>query len=158
MDKSIELPDSVFVPEPDAQTIKRLEAMLEKAHPKIVGTDGEEIPLPDSIYQVLRQIIHMMAAGRAISLVPHEHYLSSQEAANLLNVSRPYLYTLLEQGQIPYIMVGSHRRILFEDLMDYKRRRDSQRRQALSELAASSQELGFYAAADERSTESNPIY
>jgi excisionase family DNA binding protein len=155
MDKSIELPDSVFVPEPDTQAIKHLEALLEKAHPKLVGVDGEEIPLPDSVYQVFRQVIHMMAAGRAISLVPYDRYFSSQEAADFLNISRPYLYSLLDGDQIPYMMVGTHRRIRFEDLMDYKRKRDRQRHQALSELAAFSQELGFYAA-DDRSTESNP--
>lgn len=156
MDKSIEPPDSVFVPEPDTQAIKHLEALFEKAHPKLVGTDGEEIPLPDSVYQILRQVIHVMAAGRAISLVPYDRYFSSQEAADFLNVSRPYLYNLLDGGQIPYMMVGSHRRIRFEDLMVYKCNRDSQRHQALSELAAFSQELGFYAAVDDRSTESNP--
>jgi excisionase family DNA binding protein len=155
MNKSIELPDSVFAPETDTQTIQRLEVMLEKAHPKLVGMDGEEIPLPDSIYQALRQVIHMMAAGQVISLVPYDHYLTSQEAADLLNVSRPYLYTLLEQGHIPYIKVGTHRRIQFEDLIKYKQQRDGQRRQALSELAFMSQELGFYVAEDNRLTKGN---
>lgn len=122
--------------------------MLEQTHPKLVGMDGEEILLPDSIYQALRQVIHMMAAGQVISLVPYEHYLSSQEAADLLNISRPYLYTLLEQGEIPYIKVGTHRRIQFEDLIQYKQQRDGQRRQALSELATFSQELGFYVVED----------
>ena len=74
-----------------------------------------------------------------LNIGPYDRYLSSQEAAELLNVSRPYLYTLLEQNQIPYIMVGTHRRIRFEDLMDYKRRRDSQRHQALNDLATFSQ-------------------
>jgi excisionase family DNA binding protein len=156
MNKSIELPNSVFAPEADTQTIQRLEVMLEKADPKLVGMDGEEIPLPDSIYRALRQVIHMMAAGQVISLVPYDHYLSSQEAADLLNVSRPYLYTLLEQGQIPYIKVGTHRRIQFEDLIKYKQQRDGQRRQALSELALMSQEFGFYVAEDNRLTKGNP--
>jgi excisionase family DNA binding protein len=156
MNKSIELPDSVFAPETDTQTIQRLEVMLEKAHPKLVGMDGEEIPLPDSIYQALRQVIHMMAAGQVISLAPYDRYLSSQEAADLLNVSRPYLYTLLEQGQIPYIKVGTHRRIQFEDLIKYKQQRDGQRRQALSELTLMSQELGGYVAEDNRLTKGNP--
>jgi excisionase family DNA binding protein len=155
MNKSIELSDPVFVSELDTQSIKRLEMMLEQAHPKLVGMDGEEMPLPDSVYQVLRQVTHLMAAGRAISLVPYDHYLSSQEAAELLNVSRPYLYTLLDQAQIPFIKVGTHRRIRFEDLMAYKQRRDGQRRQSLGELAALSQELGFYEAADASSVESN---
>ncbi|WP_019498951.1 helix-turn-helix domain-containing protein [Pseudanabaena sp. PCC 6802] len=156
MNTSVELPDSVFAPEPDTKTIQRLEVMLEKAHPKLVGMDGEEIPLPDSIYQALRQVIHMMAAGQTISLVPYDLYLSSQEAADLLNVSRPYLYTLLDLGHIPYIRVGTHRRIQFEDLIKYKQQRDSQRRQALSELALMSQELGFYTAEDNCSIEGNP--
>ena len=96
----------------------------------------------------------MMAAGRVISLVPHEHYLSSQEAAEILNVSRPFLYTLLDEGKIPYTMVGTHRRIQVEDLMEYKRKRDSQRRQDLSELVAVSQELGLYEAAPESKADS----
>lgn len=149
MDKSMGMQDPVFAPEPETQIIKRLEAVLDKAHPKLIGMDGEEIPLPDSVYQALRQVVHMMAAGRVISLVPHDHYLSSQEAAEILNVSRPFLYTLLNEGQISYTMIGTHRRIQVEDLMEYKRKKDQTRRQALSELVAVSQELGFYEAAPE---------
>lgn len=85
--------------------------------------------------------------------LPHDLYLSSQEAAEFLNVSRPFLYTLLDRGQIPYTMIGTHRRIRVEDLMEYKRQRDSQRRQALRELATFSQELGFYDAVDESKTD-----
>ena len=149
MDKSMGMQDPVFAPEPETQIIKRLEAVLDKDHPKLIGMDGEEIPLPDSVYQALRQVVHMMAAGRVISLVPHDHYLSSQEAAEILNVSRPFLYTLLNEGQISYTMIGTHRRIQVEDLMEYNRKRDQTRRQALSELVAVSQELGFYEAAPE---------
>ncbi len=155
MDKSTQLSDPVFVSDLDTPSIKRLEIMLEQAHPKLIGIDGEEMPLPDSIYQVLRQVTHLMAAGKAISLVPLDHYLSSQEAAELLNVSRPYLYTLLDQNQIPFIKVGTHRRIRFEDLMAYKQHRDSQRHQSLSELAAFSQELGFYETAESSAVKSN---
>jgi excisionase family DNA binding protein len=138
--------DSVFVTEPDTQAIKQLETMLEKAYPKLVGVDGQELSLPASVYQLLRQAIHLMAEGKAISLVSHDHYLSSQEAADVLNVSRPHLYTLLDHGQIAYIKVGTHRRILFEDVMEYKRQRDSQRRQALAGLTTLSQDFGFYTA------------
>lgn len=153
MNKSTEFSNPVFVPEPENQSIKRLDAMLDRATPKLVGMDGEEIFLPDSAYQVLRQVIHMMAQNRAIALVPYDHYLSSQEAADLLNISRPYLYKLLDEGQLPFIMVGTHRRIRFEDLMAYKSKRDEQRNQALDELAAFSQELGFYAMAEDFNSE-----
>jgi hypothetical protein len=86
-----DLPNSVFAPEPDTLPIQRLEAMLEKSYPKLVGLDGEEIMLPDSIYQALRQVIHMMASGQVISLVPYNLHLSTIQASDLLNVSRPYL-------------------------------------------------------------------
>lgn len=148
MNTSPELTDSVFIPETDTETIQRLESLLSQAHPKLVGIDGEEIALPDSVYQAFRQIIHMMAAGQTISLVSYEHHLSSQEAANLLNVSRPYLYTLLDQGEIAYIKIGTHRRIRFEDLMQYKQKRDNQRHQSLTELTEISQELGFYSSTE----------
>jgi excisionase family DNA binding protein len=148
MNTSPEFTDSVFIPETDTETIQRIESLLSQAHPKLVGIDGEEIALPDSVYQVLRQVIHMMAPGQTISLVPYEHYLSSQEAANLLNVSRPYLYTLLDQGEIAYIKIGTHRRIRFEDLMQYKQKRDNQRHQSLTELTEISQELGFYSSTE----------
>jgi len=132
-----DLPDSVFAPEPDTLPIQRLEAMLEKAYPKLVGLDGEEIMLPDSIYQALRQVIHMMASGQVISLVPYNLHLSTIQASDLLNVSRP----------------GTHRRVQFQDLMQYKKQRDAQRHQALSELTELSQELGFYTPEDDRLTE-----
>jgi excisionase family DNA binding protein len=144
MDLSLGQPEPIFASEQDIQTLKRLEELLTQDHPMLVGRAGEEILLPESVYQVLRQVTHFMAEGKAISLIPHDHYLSSQEAANLLNVSRPYLYTLLDQHQIPFIKVGSHRRIRFEDLMLYKQNRDNQRHQSLGALTALSQELGFY--------------
>jgi excisionase family DNA binding protein len=70
--------------------------------------------------------------------------LTTQQAAEFLNVSRPYLIKLLEQGEISYIMVGTHRRVRFEDLIKYKQQRNSQRSHFLDELIAESQELGFY--------------
>lgn len=144
MKPSVDQPEPIFAAEQDIQSLKRLEELLTQVHPMLVGPAGEEILLPESVYQILRQVTHLMAEGKAISLVPRDHYLSSQEAADLLNVSRPHLYTLLDQKQIPFIKVGSHRRIRFEDLMLYKRNRDSQRHQSLSTLTALSQELGFY--------------
>jgi excisionase family DNA binding protein len=86
-------------------------------------------------------------------LVPYNLHLSTIQASDLLNVSRPYLYKLLDQGDIPYIKVGTHRRVQFQDLMQYKKQRDAQRHQALSELTELSQELGFYTPEDDRLTE-----
>ncbi|HEY7779249.1 MAG TPA: excisionase family DNA-binding protein [Ktedonobacterales bacterium] len=70
--------------------------------------------------------------------------LSTQEAADILNVSRPYLISILEQGTIPYAKTGTQRRIGFDDLMRYKAQRDAARKQTLDELARLNQEMGLY--------------
>ncbi len=130
----------VFESEREMLELRQLEQLLEKAHPKLVGLDNEEIYLPESIYQILRQVTPLLAQGKGISLVPQDHYLTTQEAANMLNVSRPFLYTLLDEEKISYTKVGTHRRIKAEDLLNYKYQRDTQRRQTLIELTAYSQD------------------
>lgn len=84
--------------------------------PKLVGPQGEEIILPQSVFRVLQRIVFHMMLGRAITIVPINKELSTQEAADMLNVSRPYLIKLLEEGHIPFNKVGTHRRIRFSDL------------------------------------------
>jgi excisionase family DNA binding protein len=127
-------------------SIKRLEKLLsgDTAYPKLVGADGKEISLPEPVYKVLQSVVQAMAAGQAISIVPANRELTTQEAADLLNVSRPYLIKLLKQGDIPHIMVGSHRRVNSQDLMDYKNNRDAERRQNIHQLTNFLQEEGFY--------------
>lgn len=118
-----------------------------RPHAKLVGPDGKEIPIPDAIYKVLEQVIPLLASDQAVSIVPVGHLLTSQEAAELLNVSRPYFIKLLDQGVVPFERPdgpGSHRRIRFEDLMEYKHKRAAERRQQLKRLTQLSQESGLY--------------
>ena len=84
-----------------------------------------------------------MAIGNSVRVVPVHAELTSQEAADLLNVSRPHLVKLLEQGALPHHKTGRHRRGLFSDLMNYKQQRDEISRKALDELADLSQEFGM---------------
>lgn len=146
MPKRSAIPEPVFARDQEAPTIRLLERVLEPetAEAKLVASSGEEIAIPESVYQAFRQIIHLMASGQAAYVVPLHRELTTQEAADILNVSRPFLVKLLEQGEIPFIMVGSHRRIRFKDLIDYKRGRDARRREALSELTQFSQDEGYY--------------
>ncbi|HMO20728.1 MAG TPA: helix-turn-helix domain-containing protein, partial [Candidatus Melainabacteria bacterium] len=94
---------------------------------RLLGPEGQEIPLPEPLYRVLEQVIPLLAADMAVSIVPVEHLLTTQEAADLLNISRPHLIKLLEKGAICFEKVGTHRRIRFEDLIEYKNERDRER-------------------------------
>ncbi len=118
-----------------------------RPHAKLIAPDGREIPVPTAIYKVLEQVIPLLISDNAVSIVPVGHLLTTQEASDLLNVSRPSLIKLLDQGVIPFERSdgpGSHRRIRFVDLMQYKHKVDMERRQQLRKLTQMSQEAGFY--------------
>jgi excisionase family DNA binding protein len=103
----------------------------------------ETMQLPASAVKMLVHILEEMARGNAITLIPVHAELTTQEAADMLNISRPSLIQLLDGGKIEYRKVGTHRRVRFEALMQYKRHADAERRAALDELAAYDQELGI---------------
>lgn len=93
------------------------------------------------VKNVLMLVFSELAEGHAVSVVPSFDELSTQEAADMLNVSRPYLITLLESGKIPFRKVGTKRRVLTEDVLRYKKAIDDQRLKTLDELAQQAQEL-----------------
>jgi len=104
---------------------------------------GEEdtIKIPVSALQHLNTIMNLIAEGKAITVNPVDAEITTQEAADILLVSRPYVVKLLENGKIPFRMVGSHRRIRLEDLLAYKEQMEKDREEALTELTRISQEL-----------------
>lgn len=138
--------DPVFASNSDATIVKQLDEELARTQgvAKLVTPEGSEIRLPHSVLKVLVGVVHEMARGNAVKVMPIHAELTTQEAAELLNVSRPFLVSLLEQGKIEYRKVGTHRRVLLEDLLVYKDRRDSERLSALDELAKEDQKLGLY--------------
>jgi len=117
----------------------------ERLHIKIAGDNSEsdDLIVPGYAINLLLDILTEMSKGNAITVMPIHAELSTQETAGLLNVSRPHLVELLEQGKIPFRKVGTHRRVLAKDVFDYKQRIDEDRLKALDELAAQAQELGM---------------
>lgn len=101
----------------------------------LVGPDGSTVDLPAELYRLLRDVVDILSQGRAVTIAPHNTQLTTQEAADLLGISRPTLVKLLEQGNIPFELRGRHRRVMLADLVDYQQRLKISRRHALDEMS-----------------------
>lgn len=108
-----------------------------------VGARDEALILPRPVAELFAAMLAALASGKGVQIIPVDAELTTQQAADLLNVSRPYLIGLLDDDKIPYRLVGRHRRIRFEDLMSFKREDDQRRHDAVGALAQLGQELGL---------------
>lgn len=131
------------VAEQAAQARRQMAALLKQdKETHLFFKDGEtEVPLPISVLPMLTYILEQLALGRGVAIIPNQEELTTQEAADFLNVSRPYLVKLLDEGKIPHHMVGVRRRVLFKDVQEYKEKRRARSRQALDELTQEAQAL-----------------
>ena len=104
----------------------------------------QSVAVPSMAFELLLEILKQMAAGNLVTIVPLRKELTTYEAADILNVSRPFVIGLLEKGEIPFRKVGAHRRIPLSALLEYKRKTDAIRDEALDVLATQAQELKLY--------------
>jgi excisionase family DNA binding protein len=111
---------------------------------QVGGEGGEKISLPEAAARPLLDLLSDLAQGRSVSVADAGEELTTREAAELLNVSRPHLTKLLKEGEIPSHKVGSHHRVYRRDVLAYKARRQEQSEEAMQELTRLSQELGLY--------------
>ena len=105
------------------------------------GKDDAAVELPPAVGRLVLDLLLLVSKGEAVTLVPFGAELSTQQAADMLNVSRPFLVKLIESKELPHYKVGTHRRIRAEDLFAYKQRRDSKRDEALARLARLGQDI-----------------
>ena len=138
------LSDPISIPEAQEAQIRDLRRVVQRGNAKLVGPDGNQIASPEPVHDLLLMILKNLQAGKAVSIVPEHQQLTTQRAADILGVSRPFLVRLLENGDMPFHMVGSHRRIYLRDLLDYKRRRDAARHEAINNMARAEVEAGTY--------------
>lgn len=107
------------------------------------GTAEEAVVVPALAFRLFVEVLAQLANGNAVTIVPIHAELTTQQAADLLNVSRPYVIKLLDDGEIEYRRVGNRRKIRFEDLAEYTRRRSDTTREALEELTREAERLGL---------------
>lgn len=146
----LQAPDA-SVAEQAARAVAELSAFL-RAHPtpstrvRLVAEDAEgetHLVIPAVAFRFLVEVLAELANGNAVTVASVGAELTTQQAADLLHVSRPYLVKLLEEGDIPHRRVGNRRRVLLADLLEYKRRDDRRRQEVLDELTREAAELGL---------------
>lgn len=138
--------DPVSLPAAQAEQANAVHELLRReGKARLTGRGGKPaIELPDAVYELLLRILDGMQQGKAISIVPVMQDLTTQQAANLLGVSRPFFVKLLESGTLSFHRTGTHRRVYLKDLMAYKEQRDQGRRKALDRMAKEAEDLGLY--------------
>jgi excisionase family DNA binding protein len=145
------LQDETYLPGEDtAEIIDFLSALRDRGleaadpRPRLTGPDGRSVELPEPMFEVLLQVAAAMKAGLAVTVAPHHLMLSTQEAADLLRISRTTLVRLLETGTIPFDKPSRHRKVRLDDLLEYRRRQRSQAEIAFADMIADTERLGLY--------------
>jgi excisionase family DNA binding protein len=145
------LQDETYLPREDtAEIIDFLSALRDRGleaadpRPRLTGPDGRSVELPEPMFEVLLQVAAAMKAGLAVTVAPHHLTLSTQEAADLLRISRTTLVRLLETGAIPFEKPSRHRKVRLDDLLEYRRRQRSQAELAFADMIADTERLGLY--------------
>jgi excisionase family DNA binding protein len=136
--------EPIAAPNADREALRGVEAMTQSGLELRVSAGDQSVELPEALRLVLEQAAHELVRGNRVSLLPLGRMLTTRQAAEMLNVSRPFLIQLLEREEIPFEMVGTHRRVAIEDVLRYRARRSERRRDVLRALSQEADELGIY--------------
>jgi excisionase family DNA binding protein len=130
----------------EQRALERLSfALSRRANAMLIDPEGEEkIEIPPAIYKYLVRVVQWMKENRAIVMIPEDEAFTTQAAANFLGMARQTFVNLLTSDEIPYFTVGSHRRVLYKDLLKFRAKRDAGREQALDDLAKEVEATGLY--------------
>ena len=138
------LEHTILPPEEPLDNLLALLSEAEAPNTTITGPNGEQLVLPPQVFEVLRDVVAAMAKGQAVTIAPVHQRLTTQEAADLLGISRPTLVKLLEAGDIPFEQPGRHRRVRLADVLAYRAERSVQVRESLDRMVEIADESGMY--------------
>jgi excisionase family DNA binding protein len=129
-----------------AKLSSALHTAIDRDEPRyrLVGPSGDSLAIPEAVFYILARAVEVLDRGDAITLLPVGKEITTQQAADVLNISRQYLVRLLDEGKIPYTRTGKHRRLRVEDVLTFKRTRDQERGESLDELTRLSEQFGGY--------------
>jgi len=141
---SITTREPITLPATEQGQVRNLERMLHLGAPALVSASGERLVVPPTVYEVLRKVVELMAEGKSITLLPDNQVVTTQRAADLLGMSRPFFIKLLETGAMAHHRVGNQRRVYLRDVLEFTRTRDEERQAALDHLSRQAFEAGLY--------------
>ena len=141
---SITAKKTITPPDAEQQQVQALDRALHSGIPALVSQTGERIELPGSVFKVLREAVGFMSHGRTITLVPDNQIITTQRAADVLGMSRPFFIKLLDTGVMAHHRVGNQRRVYLHDVLAFAKKRDEERLAALNLIARDAFEAGLY--------------
>ena len=145
MTATIEREDPVFLDQREVPAMRAVQERFQSPlKPQLTSPDGPPIDVPETLYKILVDVVEQLLAGRAVAVLPRSLELTTTQAADMLQVSRPFLTGLLKSNEIPFHTVGTHRRVKLEDVVRYAHAREVQREQALGEMIEEADEAGLY--------------
>lgn len=129
---------------PEDQLTMLAKVFAKPDHVALIDEHGNRTLIPEALFAHFARIVRLMNERKAIVMLPEDELFTTQAAANYLGMSRQFFVNLLEKGEIPHHRVGTHRRVTFKDLLDYEKKRDKQRREALDRLSDEVAKAGLY--------------
>jgi excisionase family DNA binding protein len=134
----------ITLPRTEQQQVQAVERLLHGGVPALISPGGERVELPNTVFEVLKTAVKFMSDGQTITLVPDNKVVSTQQAADILGMSRPFFIKLLETGTMAHHRVGNQRRVYLRDVLEYEKKRNRERLAALDRLARDAFEVGLY--------------
>jgi excisionase family DNA binding protein len=134
----------ITVPEIEQRQVQALDELLHGGVPSLVSPAGERLELPGTVFEVLRAAVGFMSHGQSVTLVPDNQVITTQRAADILGMSRPFFIGLLDTGLMAHHRVGNQRRVYLRDVLEFSKKRDKERLASLDRLARDAFEAGLY--------------